>query len=140
MINRIKLVEQEPHKIAKFKSKYGVSNRQMALLLGVSPMEVRTHVERDSFSNEHNELVGRIEGIIEHMIEESELLGDHAPRLAVVEHELEKSQKLVGRLSENNSRLAGDLMQFANMTLWEKILFIFRPEKIMAKIRTIINQ
>lgn len=114
------------HKIARFKAKYGVSNSDVSAMLGISSKEIREKLINDSFTSIQQELMAKIERVIERTIREANLLQDHAPFLEVLRHEGELKDKSITKLSGDLSISNKRVNEYRKMKLIDRLKFLIK--------------
>jgi hypothetical protein len=117
--------------LARFKAKYGVSNDMAAYLFQEHSRDVREWAMKGApFHIE--QAVGRIEGIIEHIRKEGELLGDHAPLIQVLKHDKEILNKSINEANNKILYLVDEISKVERMTFIQRLKFLF-TSKIVKK-------
>ena len=114
---------QEPQNIiAKFKAKYAISNKMMAKLCNVEPIEVKKWTDTDTAPDEANRLTQAVESIIKYMIDDYELMKESHSFIQVLER---KSQLD----TEIRYTLSSKVKVFEDMGFYDRMLFLVNPSR-----------
>ncbi len=126
-INKLAEQARKPHHIAKFKAKFGISNRVLANFLAISSSEATKHIADDSFSKDQNKLILNVQDIIEHLVNESEILQDQAPHIMVLTHDLEMAERSIKTERKTINKLESELNFYRKQSFWKRLWHLFKP-------------